>query len=178
MKGSKEAAAPPDTHDALVLRESDEALPFPRKVNGKFTKEFKEAIIRRVEGGTPLRRVARVEHLDPAMVRAWRDELRNLGPLAFLRTKGVRLARDIKEAAVQRLEAGTPVKAVARDFRVDPAEVRRWRNAWRTLGHAAFDGPGKARPRVEPKPRFVILDLDTSQTITSINTSAFGRSSS
>ena len=160
MKRSKTADAPPGNEEVPALTEPKGSVPFSRKVNGKFTKEFKEAIIRRIEGGTPLRRVARVENLDPAMVRGWRDELRDLGPLAFLRTEGVRFTKDIKEAAVKRVEEGTPVKEVARDCRADPADVRRWRNAWRTLGPGAFiNALRKGRPKVEPKPRFVIFRL-------------------
>jgi hypothetical protein len=31
---------------------------------------------------------------------------------------------------------------------------------WRTLGPGAFDAPKKARPKAEPKPRFVIFRLN------------------
>lgn len=160
MNRSKTADAPLVKAEVHALTGPNGSAPFSRKVNGKFTKEFKEAIIRRVKGGTPLTRVARLENLDPAMVRAWRDELRDLGPQAFLRAKGVRFTQDIKEAAVKRVEEGTPVKEVARDCRVAPADLRRWRNAWRTLGPGAFDAPRRGRPKVEPKPRFVIFRLN------------------
>jgi transposase-like protein len=101
--------------------------------------------------------VARADNLDPATVRAWRDELRDLGPQAFSRTEGRRFTKEIKEAAVKRVEEGTPLKDVARACRVDPTEIRRWRTAWRALGPGAFDAPKKPRLTVEPKPRLVIF---------------------
>jgi transposase-like protein len=133
MKGSKQAGA-------------------PRKAYRKFTKEFKEAAVRRIEEGTPLKQVARAHNIDPAVVRAWRDEVRDLGPLAFLRTGGRRFTKEIKQAAVKRVEEGTPAKEVARAYRVDPTELRRWRTAWLTLGPEAFDGIKKPRPKAKPKP--------------------------
>ena len=142
------------------MTESDGAVLFSRKVYRKFTKEFKEAVIRRVEKGTPLRRVARADNLDPATVRAWRDELRDLGPQAFSRTEGRKFTKEMKEAAVKRVEEGTPVKEVARACRVDPTEIRRWRTAWRTLGPRAFDDERKPRPKAEPKPKLVIFRLN------------------
>lgn len=142
------------------MTESNGGVPFSRKVDRKFTKEFKEAVIRRVQKGTPLRRVARAENLDPAMVRAWRDEMRDLGPQAFSRTEGRRFTKEMKEAAVKRVEEGTPLKEVARACRVDPAEIRRWRTAWRTLGPGAFDAPKKPRPKAEAKPRLVIFRIN------------------
>jgi transposase-like protein len=160
MKESKKTATSTDKGEALAFPQSDEAVRFSRKVYRKFTKEFKEATIRRIEGGTPLRRVARAENIDPAMVRAWRDELRDLGPQAFSRTEGGRFTKEIKEAAVKRVEEGTPLKEVARDCRVDPTELRRWRAAVRTLGPGAFDGHRKPRRKAEPKPRFVIFRLN------------------
>jgi len=100
-----------------------------------------------------LKQVARAHKIDPAVVRAWRDELRDLGPQAFLRTGGRRFTKEIKEAAVKRVEEGTPSKEVARAYRVDPTELRRWRTAWRTLGPGAFDDIKKPRPKAKPKPR-------------------------
>jgi transposase-like protein len=156
MNTSNETPTPLVKEEAPASRGS---VPLSRKVYRKFTKEFKEAVIRRVEGGTPLKRVARAENLDPAMVRAWRDELRDLGPGAFSRTEGRRFTKEMKEAAVKRVEEGTPVKEMARACRVDPTEVRRWRTVWRTLGPGAFDAAKKPRPKAEPKPRLVIFRI-------------------
>jgi transposase-like protein len=124
----------------------------------KFTKEFKEAAVRRVEEGTPLKRVARNHNIDPAVIRAWRVELRDLGPQAFSRNEGRRFTNEMKEAAVKRVEEGTPLKEVARALRVYPNELRRWRTAWRTLGPGAFDE--KPRTKAETKPRLVIFRLN------------------
>jgi transposase-like protein len=140
----------------------------PREAYRKFTKEFKEAAVRRIEEGTPLKQVARAHNIDPAVVRGWRDEVRDLGPLAFLRTGGRRFTKEIKQAAVKRVEAGTPAKEVARAYRVDPTELRRWRTAWLTLGPEAFDGvtkptpkaKSKPTPRAEHKPRLVTFRLN------------------
>jgi transposase-like protein len=167
-RSSTKTDSAPVKEELPALTESDGAVLFSRKVYRKFTKEFKEAVIRRVEKGTPLRRVARADNLDPATVRAWRDELRDLGPQAFSRTEGRRFTKEIKEAAVKRVEEGTPLKEVARACRVDPTEIRRWRKAWRTLGPGAFDIPKKPRqkaePRLrakpEPKPRLVIFRIN------------------
>jgi transposase-like protein len=159
MKESKKADVPLVNEEVPPSPASNGGAPFSRRVRREFTREFKEAVIRRIEQGTPLKRVARAHNIDPARIRAWRDELRDLGPQAFLRTEGWRVTKEIKEAAVKRVEEGTPLKEVARACRVDPTELRRWRNAWRTLGPGAFDAPKKARPKAEPKPRLVIFRL-------------------
>jgi len=125
-------------------------LKTPRK---KFTKEFKETIARSVQQGTPVKEVARVYEVHPAAVREWRDELRDLGDEAFSRNGRRKFTREFKEAAVQRLDQGTPVKEVARACRVHPNRLRRWRDALRDLGaNAFFDN--------EPKRRAVIFRLN------------------
>ncbi len=104
----------------------------------KFSKAFKESVAQRVAQGTPVKQVARSCGIDPSLVRQWRDELRTLGEAAFSHSGKRRFSKEFKEAAVQRVQQGTPVKQVARDLRVDPAVVRRWRNALSSLGSGAF----------------------------------------
>ena len=103
----------------------------------KFTREFKEGLVRRIEQGTPVMEIARTYDIDPAMLREWRDALRVAGPEAFS-AKRRRFTKKFKEAAVRRVEDGTPVKEVARACRVHPSKLRRWREAWRHLGAEAF----------------------------------------
>jgi transposase-like protein len=122
----------------------------------KFTKEFKEAIVRRVEDGIPLKRVASAHNLDPAAVRAWRAELQEMGPDAFSAIRKRHFAKEFKEAAVRRLEGGLSVKEVARDCRVDPATLGRWRSELRDLGASAF-------LRSAPRSRPMILKLTESE---------------
>jgi transposase-like protein len=125
------------------------ALAIPRK---RFTKEFKQAVALRVQEGAPVKEVARTYEIHPAAVREWRDELRDLGEEAFTRNGRRRFTKEFKEAAVQRLEQGTPVKEVARACRVHPNKLRRWRDALRDLGVNAFYDS-------EPKRRAVIFRL-------------------
>jgi transposase-like protein len=79
--------------------------------------------------------------------------LRDLGEQAFTRNGRRKFTKEFKEAAVQRVEMGTPVKEVARACRVHPNRLRRWRDALRDLGsNAFFDN--------EPKRRAVIFRLN------------------
>jgi len=49
----------------------------------KFTKEFKEEAIRRLELGASLAEVARVCEVNPNVLQRWRRELRDYGAKAF-----------------------------------------------------------------------------------------------
>lgn len=49
----------------------------------KFTKEFKEAAVRRLELGASLAEVARACEVNPNVLHRWKRELRQLGPQAF-----------------------------------------------------------------------------------------------
>jgi transposase len=49
----------------------------------KFTKEFKEAAVRRLELGACLAEVARACEVNPNVLHRWRRELRELGARAF-----------------------------------------------------------------------------------------------
>ena len=52
-------------------------------VRRKFTKEFKEEAIRRLELGASLAEVARVCEVNPNVLQRWRRELRDYGAKAF-----------------------------------------------------------------------------------------------
>jgi transposase-like protein len=49
----------------------------------KFNKEFKEAALRKVRGGTAIVEVARACRVDPAILRRWQKELDKFGVRAF-----------------------------------------------------------------------------------------------
>src|SRR5690349_3742451 len=53
--------------------------------------------------------------------------------------------RDVKMAAVQRLETGSSVAEVARAFEVNPNVLHRWRREFRQGPGNAFSGAGKRR---------------------------------
>lgn len=126
----------------------------------KFSKEFKEAVARSVQQGAPVKQVARFHKINPAVVRGWRDELLALGEDAFSQNgTRRRFTKDFKEAAVSRVQQGTPVKEVARACRISPNKLRRWRDAMLAMGADAFANR-------EPKYKSVIFrvsedELDT-----------------
>jgi transposase-like protein len=114
-------------------------IPFLKESRAKFTKEFKEAIARSVQEGTPVKQIARIHSINPAVVRGWRDELLALGDEAFSQNgKRRRFTKEFKEAAVLRVQQGTPVKEVARACRISPNKLRRWRDAKVSIGAEAF----------------------------------------
>jgi len=124
---------------------------FVKESRTKFTKEFKEAIARSVQEGTPVKQIARVHSINPAVVRGWRDELLALGEEAFSRNgRRRRFDKEFKEAAVLRVQQGTPVKEVARACRISPNKLRRWRDAIVKMGAEAFSDR-------EPKYKSVIF---------------------
>src|SRR5881227_1333012 len=53
--------------------------------------------------------------------------------------------REMKLAAVQRLETGSTIAEVARAFEVDPSVLHRWRREFRQGPGNAFPGFGKRR---------------------------------
>jgi transposase len=53
--------------------------------------------------------------------------------------------REVKMAAVGRLETGSSIAEVARAFEVNPNVLHRWRREFRQGSGNAFPGPGKAR---------------------------------
>ena len=55
-----------------------------------------------------------------------------------------KFTREMKMAALQRLEAGSSVAEVARAFEVDPNVLHRWKREFR-------QGPGNAFPGVEDR---------------------------
>src|SRR5882757_1530825 len=49
----------------------------------RFTREFKEAAVRKLIRGTPAGEVARACRVDPAILRRWQRELDEFGAMAF-----------------------------------------------------------------------------------------------
>jgi len=49
----------------------------------RFTREFKEAAVRRIEMGVPVAEVARAAEVSPNVLHRWRRELREFGSRAF-----------------------------------------------------------------------------------------------
>lgn len=71
-----------------------------------------------------------------------------------------RFTREFKQAAVGRLEGGSPAGEVARACRVDPAILRRWQKEWDEFGIRAFGGYGTNRHvRSAPRSRSITLHL-------------------
>jgi transposase-like protein len=56
-----------------------------------------------------------------------------------------KFTREFKLEAIERLESGTSVAAVARAMEVSPSLLQRWRQEFRESPGAAFGGAGKRR---------------------------------
>lgn len=56
-----------------------------------------------------------------------------------------KFSREMKMAAIQRLEAGSPIAEVARAFEVNPNVLHRWRKEFRQGPGNAFPGGGTRR---------------------------------
>ena len=67
----------------------------------KFTKEFKEAAVRRLELGASLAEVARACEVNPNVLHRWKRELRDYGAKAFV-GKGQRRAEEQQVAELER----------------------------------------------------------------------------
>ena len=70
-------------------------------VRRKFTKEFKEAAVRRLELGASLAEVARASEVNPNVLHRWRQELDDFGGRAFA-GNGQRRADESKVAELER----------------------------------------------------------------------------
>lgn len=75
----------------------------------KFTREFKEAAVRRLELGASVAEVSRACEVSAKMLCRWREELRQFGEKAFpgagqKREEGDRLARLERKVGQQALE--------------------------------------------------------------------------
>ncbi len=77
----------------------------------KFTKEFKEAAVRRLELGASLAEVARACEVSPNVLHRWRRELRELGGKAF------------PGEGQRRLEVTTPVADLERKIGRQALEI-------------------------------------------------------
>lgn len=58
--------------------------------------------------------------------------------------------REVKLAAVRRMLAGENVIALARELRVKPKDLYRWRSKFRVGGAEALHGPGRVRKAAPP----------------------------
>lgn len=67
----------------------------------KFTKEFKEEAVRRLELGASIAEVARACELNPNVLHRWRRELRDYGAKAFT-GNGQRRIEDVRLAELER----------------------------------------------------------------------------
>jgi transposase-like protein len=161
----KEVARAHNIDPAVVRewRDASRALganAFSRNGRRRFTKEFKEVAVRRVEEGAAVKEVARACRVHPNKLRRWRDALRDLGNNAFLdsepKTKTVifRLTKDehkhlkavAKAASVRSLSAfvrsrlldeiGQPPTGTSNKGRTN--RLRRWQEALRSLGTDAY----------------------------------------
>ncbi|MBZ5671685.1 MAG: transposase [Acidobacteriia bacterium] len=75
----------------------------------RFTKEFKEAALRRLELGASVAEVARAWEVNPNVLHRWRRELREYAAKAFLgegrsRTQGSRIAELERKVRRQAME--------------------------------------------------------------------------
>ena len=97
----------------------------------KFTKDFKEAAVRRVEMGVPVAEVARGCEVNPNVLRRWRRELRQFGNRAF---SGPGQSR-VEEQRVIALERKVGQQALEIDFLrgcLQHVEEQRKLQAWTT----------------------------------------------
>ena len=67
----------------------------------KFTREFKEAAVRRLELGASVAEVSRASEVNPNVLHRWRRELRELGAKAFA-GPGRNRADETRIAALER----------------------------------------------------------------------------
>jgi len=70
-------------------------------IRRKFTKEFKEAAVRRLELGASLAEIARASEVNPNVLHRWRRELRDHGTKAFA-GNGQRRADESRVAELER----------------------------------------------------------------------------
>ena len=82
------------------------------KSRRKFTKEFKQAAVRRLESGQSMAEVARALEVNPSELHRWRRELREHGEHAF---SGVGKKR-AEESRVAELERKVGQQAMEIDF--------------------------------------------------------------
>lgn len=78
----------------------------------KFTKEFKEEAIRRLELGASLAEVARACEVNPNVLHRWRRELREYGGKAFIGNG----QRRVEEGRMAELERKVGRQALEIDF--------------------------------------------------------------
>src|ERR1051325_9679377 len=87
----------------------------------KFTKEFKEEAIRRLEVGGSLAEVARACEVNPNVLHRWRRELREYGATAFVGNG----QRRVEEGRIAELERKVGRQALEIDFCGDACSMSR-----------------------------------------------------
>ena len=91
------------------------------KTRRKFTKEFKQTAVRRLESGQSVGEVARALEVHPSDLQRWRRELREHGERAF---NGAGKKR-AEESRVAELERKVGQQAMEIDFLNEPCSMSR-----------------------------------------------------
>ena|SRR6516162_314199 len=91
------------------------------KSRRKFTKEFKQTAVRRLESGQSVAEVARALEVHPSDLHRWRKELREHGARAF---SGVGKKR-VEDSRVAELERKVGQQAMEIDFLSEPCSMSR-----------------------------------------------------
>ena len=90
------------------------------KSRRKFTKEFKQTAVRRLQSGQSIAEVARALEVNPSELHRWRRELQEHGERAF---SGVGKKR-AEESRVAELERKVGQQALENDFLSEPCACR------------------------------------------------------
>lgn len=111
-----------------------------------FTREFKETAVGWLKVAS-VAEVARACDVSPTIVHRWRRELGSYTSTPI--SKRQKYTREFKMDAIRRVDAGTPVTAVAESCGVNNNMLQRWRKEVRNFGSNAFAGYGRRRHRVQ-----------------------------
>src|SRR5215831_18979846 len=91
------------------------------KARRKFSKEFKQTAVRRIESGQSVGEVARALEVHPSDLQRWRRELRDHGDRAFAGAGKKRA----EESRVAELERKVGQQAMEIDFLSEPCSMSR-----------------------------------------------------
>jgi transposase-like protein len=114
-----------------------------------FSHEFKRSILDRLNSQT-LAELAREYSISPSVLHRWRNETGKKTTAISARRR--RIPKEIKQAAVRRVDAGEPPAGVADALEVNPNMIHRWRQELHRFGGKAFSGYGRNRT-VNPRTR-------------------------
>src|SRR5712692_5017871 len=105
-----------------------------KKPRRKYSKEFKETVVRRL-GTAPVTEVANANGLSPSVLHRW---WRQIGDHRVKPSPGRRTyTTDFKKAALQQLESGASLQEAAVACEVGPELLRRWLTEFREYGERA-----------------------------------------